>query len=180
MATYHCNTCGFEKVFKTLFAFEQHKSDAHKILIPTNCYVCGKRYASKARMLQHISMHSNVHLKCITCDKVCVNMSGLIRHAEVAHNLEDPITKAVYLEEKKAEETRNGDFVLHPKTGLLFKMPKNPEVVGYQDDKGKFHAGEGVVLPSDKMDAVHREGICLINVVEPKTVFVSRAFIMLN
>lgn len=170
-----CKPCGLDK-FSTLYGLEQHREAVHNIRIPIDCYACGKNFPKKSSMLQHIKKHSNVSLKCLSCEKECSNMSGLIKHAEDFHNTNSPITNAVCVVSND-DTVYNQDYVIHPKTGLLFAMPKNPQVIGYQDSKGEVHKGH---ITPEKLQLCNENGISVVNVTKQPTVYVSKAFLTIN
>lgn len=89
-----CKTCGVDK-FLTWYGLEQHRESVHGVRNPSKCYLCGKLFPRESSMLLHVKSHSNVFLECLTCGKKCVNMSGLIKHAETVHSETDSVTRAV-------------------------------------------------------------------------------------
>lgn len=85
IASYTCNHCG--RSFRNWNSRKYHVLTVHEHdLIRHECDVCGKKFASKFKMTEHRTMHSNIRkFQCPLCEKTYKNLSMLREHKSTVH-----------------------------------------------------------------------------------------------
>jgi KRAB domain-containing zinc finger protein len=81
-----CNICGLILKTRNKALLEHHKQTMHEGLKNWTCELCGKTYASKAALENHVKInHENKRFKCKLCDKDLRSQISLRTHIAAVH-----------------------------------------------------------------------------------------------